>query len=49
MAVDRTAPDGGRITDIGVVVADRWQHRGVGSALLGRVIARAGGARRSGW
>ena len=41
MAADSTGPDGGRVTDIGLVVADRWQHRGVGSDLLGRVIARA--------
>jgi GNAT superfamily N-acetyltransferase len=41
MAADSTGPDGGRVTDIGLVVADHWQHRGVGSDLLGRVIARA--------
>ena len=41
MAADAVAPDGGRVTDIGLVVADRWQHHGVGSDLLGRVIARA--------
>jgi GNAT superfamily N-acetyltransferase len=41
MAADSTGPDGGRFTDIGLVVADDWQHRGVGSDLFGRVIARA--------
>ena len=41
MAADSTGPDGGRVTDIGLVVTDRWQHRGVGSDLFGRVIARA--------
>ena len=41
MAADSTGPDGGQVTDIGLVVADRWQHRGVGSDLFGRVIARA--------
>ena len=41
MAADTVAPDGGRVTDIGLVVADRWQHHGVGSDLLGRVITRA--------
>ena len=41
MAADSTGPDGGRVTDIGLVVTDGWQHRGVGSDLFGRVIARA--------
>jgi GNAT superfamily N-acetyltransferase len=41
MAADSTGPDGSRVTDIGLVVADHWQHRGVGSDLLGLVIARA--------
>jgi GNAT superfamily N-acetyltransferase len=41
MAADSTGPDGGRVTDIGLVVADHWQHHGVGSDLLGQVIARA--------
>ena len=43
MAVDRpadrsagrTAPPEGRVTEIGVVVADAWQGQGVGSALVG--------------
>ena len=34
MAADSIAPDGSRVTDIGLVVADRWQHHGVGSDLL---------------
>jgi acetyltransferase len=41
MAADAVAPDGGQVTDIGLVVADRWQHRGLGSDLLGRLITRA--------
>ena len=41
MAADSTGPDGGRVTDIGLVVTDGWQHRGVGSDLFGRVVARA--------
>jgi GNAT superfamily N-acetyltransferase len=41
MAADSTAPDGSLVTDIGLVVADRWQHHGVGSDLLGRLVARA--------
>jgi ribosomal protein S18 acetylase RimI-like enzyme len=31
---DRDGPEGTRTTDIGVVVADDWQGRGVGSALM---------------
>jgi ribosomal protein S18 acetylase RimI-like enzyme len=41
MAVDRAGGDGVRTSDIGLVVADRWQQRGVGSALLRSVVARA--------
>jgi GNAT superfamily N-acetyltransferase len=45
MAVDRpadqTAPAEGRVTEIGVVVADAWQGQGVGSALVGALISRA--------
>jgi GNAT superfamily N-acetyltransferase len=41
MAADVAGPDGGRATDIGIVVADGWQGRGVGSDLLDRIIARA--------
>ena len=44
MAADRTEPAacrGARATDIGVVVADAWQGRGVGSALMLALIARA--------
>jgi len=53
MAVDRTEPadhqdsrdlrDPGQAwtTDIGVVVADAWQGRGIGSALMRAVVARA--------
>jgi ribosomal protein S18 acetylase RimI-like enzyme len=38
---DQTGPDGGAMTDIGVVVADAWQSQGVGSALVRALIARA--------
>jgi GNAT superfamily N-acetyltransferase len=41
MAVDATEPDGSRVADIGLVVTDSWQNRGIGSEMFGRVIARA--------
>jgi GNAT superfamily N-acetyltransferase len=41
MAADVAGPDGGRATDIGLVVTDGWQGRGVGSDLLERIVARA--------
>jgi GNAT superfamily N-acetyltransferase len=41
MAADRSGPGGERETDIGVVVADRWQSQGVGSALMRELIRRA--------
>jgi ribosomal protein S18 acetylase RimI-like enzyme len=41
MAADRSGPCGVRTTDIGVVVADAWQHRGVGSALVRALITGA--------
>jgi GNAT superfamily N-acetyltransferase len=44
MAVDRADPkdpSGARMTDIGVVVADAWQGRGVGSALVRALLAAA--------
>jgi GNAT superfamily N-acetyltransferase len=52
MAVDRAAPGGPdgsggpetawpRTTDVGMVVADAWQGRGLGSALMGALITRA--------
>jgi GNAT superfamily N-acetyltransferase len=41
MAVDGAAPQGCPVTDIGVVVADAWQGRGVGSALMRALISRA--------
>jgi acetyltransferase len=41
MAADSVAPDGALVTDVGLVIADRWQHHGVGSDLLGRLIVRA--------
>jgi len=41
MAADSVEPGGCIASDIGLVVADRWQRRGVGSALLGCLTARA--------
>jgi GNAT superfamily N-acetyltransferase len=47
MAADRTEaeasedPCGARVTDIGVVVADAWQHQGVGAALMRALVTRA--------
>ena len=47
MATDRTEaetsedPCGARVTDIGVVVADAWQCRGVGAALMRTLVTRA--------
>src|ERR1700745_2276662 len=38
---ERICPDASRVTDIGVVVADAWQRRGVGAALMRALIARA--------
>jgi GNAT superfamily N-acetyltransferase len=38
MAADRTDPGGARVTDIGVVVADAWQGRGLGSALMRALV-----------
>jgi GNAT superfamily N-acetyltransferase len=44
MAADRPEPAdprAGRATDVGVVVADAWQRRGVGALLMRGLIARA--------
>ena len=45
MAADRPEdhrdPCGSRATDIGVVVADGWQRRGVGAALMRALVIRA--------
>ena len=41
MAVDRAGPGRTRLADIGVVVADAWQGRGVGAALTRALIAAA--------
>jgi len=43
MAVDGLGPDGRPAADLGLVVADRWQNRGLGSELLRRVTERAAG------
>jgi GNAT superfamily N-acetyltransferase len=42
MAVDRPAAGGGLVSDVGLVIADDWQLRGVGSALLDELSDRAG-------
>ena len=41
MAVDRMEPRGTRVTDIGLVVHDAWQGRGVGSALMRALVSGA--------
>jgi len=41
LAADQPGPGETITTDIGVVVADAWQRRGVGSALLRAVVAGA--------
>jgi ribosomal protein S18 acetylase RimI-like enzyme len=41
MAVDGIGPDGSATTDLGLVVADRWQNRGVGSEMFLRLTERA--------
>jgi ribosomal protein S18 acetylase RimI-like enzyme len=44
MAADQADPDdpgGARMTDIGVVVADAWQGRGIGSALVRALVTGA--------
>jgi GNAT superfamily N-acetyltransferase len=41
MAAEVAGPDGRRVADIGLVVTDRWQNRGVGSQMLSQVIALA--------
>jgi GNAT superfamily N-acetyltransferase len=42
MAVDTADPGGAATAEIGVVVADAWQGRGVGSGLTRALAARAG-------
>lgn len=41
MAVDTPGPDGALVSDLGVVVADAWQGRGVGSRLISALASRA--------
>jgi ribosomal protein S18 acetylase RimI-like enzyme len=41
MAVDTADPPGAASTEIGVVVADAWQGRGVGSGLMRALASRA--------
>ena len=38
---DHRDPCGARVTDVGVVVADAWQRRGVGAALMRMLVTRA--------
>ena len=38
---DHGDPCGARVTDVGVVVADAWQRRGVGAALMRTLVTRA--------
>jgi GNAT superfamily N-acetyltransferase len=41
MAVDATGPGGATTAEIGVVVADAWQRRGLGSGLVRALATRA--------
>ncbi len=41
MAAEVAGPDGCRVADIGLVVTDRWQSRGVGTDSAGRLYAFA--------
>src|SRR5579859_4938602 len=41
MATYQVGPDGASVMEIGVVVADAWQGRGVGSALVRALMAAA--------
>jgi GNAT superfamily N-acetyltransferase len=41
MAADRVDPRGTRVADVGLVVADEWQGRGVGSALMRALLTGA--------
>jgi ribosomal protein S18 acetylase RimI-like enzyme len=41
MSADVSGPCGVQTTDIGVVVADAWQHQGLGSALVRALITGA--------
>ncbi len=41
MAADRDGPRGTRVTDVGVVVSDAWQGRGVGAALMRALVTGA--------
>jgi ribosomal protein S18 acetylase RimI-like enzyme len=43
MAVDTTGPDGRPAADLGLVVADGWQNRGLGSEMFRRLTERAAG------
>jgi L-amino acid N-acyltransferase YncA len=43
MAADRDGPNRTRVTDVGVVVGDAWQGRGVGAALMRALVTGAQG------
>src|SRR5437016_5688142 len=45
---ERICPDASRVTDVGVVVADAWQRRWVGAALMRALIALAAALRAAG-
>jgi GNAT superfamily N-acetyltransferase len=41
MAADSVSPEGCLVSDVGVVVADGWQNRGIGAQILDLLVARA--------
>jgi GNAT superfamily N-acetyltransferase len=43
MAADSVSPEGCLVSDVGVVVADGWQNRGIGAQILDLLVARAMG------
>jgi GNAT superfamily N-acetyltransferase len=44
IGVATLAPNAGGTADLGVVVEDHWQRRGVGTRLVSSLLARAGGS-----
>jgi GNAT superfamily N-acetyltransferase len=41
MAADSVSPEGCLVSDVGVVVTDGWQNRGIGAQILDLLVARA--------
>jgi ribosomal protein S18 acetylase RimI-like enzyme len=41
MAADSRGPAGSRVADIGIVIADGWQDRGIGSLMMRALVDRA--------